>query len=166
MNLMKSNLDIIIKQLPRNLKAGPPLNIWMGTNENAELSNLAVRPFEDTQGRQYQSVEHAYQSWKSGQFDETVYNNPRWGEGPVKIIGRKGTKTEGNWNIKLMEGLMRASFFNNLDAQQALLNTGDATLTHTQDRGVWKNEFPRILMGLRTEFQSHQPNGWWGFFMP
>ena len=135
-------------------EAGPPLNIWAGTNENAELSNLAVRPFEGTQGRRYQSVEHAYQSLKSGQFDQTVYNNPRWGKTPVKIIGRKGTKTEGNWNIRLMEGLMRASFEQNPDAQQALINTGNAVLTHTQDRGVWRTKFPEILIGLRTEFQG------------
>ena len=135
-------------------EAGPPLNIWAGTNENAELSNLAIRPFEDTQGRQYQSVEHAYQSWKSGQFDETVYNNPRWGEGPVKIIGRKGTKTEDNWNVQLMDRLMRLSFEQNPEAQQALINTGNAVLTHTQDRGVWRTKFPEILMGLRTEFQG------------
>ena len=130
------------------------VNIWAGTNENAELSNLAIRPFEDTQGRQYQSVEHAYQTWKSGKFDETVYNNPRWGEGPVKIIGRKGTKTEDNWNVQLMDRLMRLSFEQNPEAQQALINTGDAVLTHTQDRGVWKTKFPEILTEIRESYKE------------
>ncbi len=131
-----------------------PLNIWAGTNENAVLSNLAGRPFTDKNGRSYVSVEHAYQSWKSGEFDADTYNKG-WAPGK-KIIGRKGTRTEGNWNIQLMERMVRLSFEQNPEAQQALLNTGDATLTHTQDRGVWKNEFPRILMEVRDSLQPTQ----------
>ena len=141
---------------PTQQEAAPStVNIWAGTNENAELSNLAVRPFRSTPGRQYQSVEHAYQSLKSGAFDETVYNNPRWGKGPVKIVGRKGTKTEANWNIRLMERLMRASFEQNPEAQQALLATGNAALTHTQDRGVWRTKFPELLTSIR-DFYSQE----------
>ena len=142
---------------PAATEAGPPLNIWAGTNENAELSNLAVRPFRSTPGRQYQSVEHAYQSLKSGAFDETVYNNPRWGKGPVKIVGQEGTKTEANWNIRLMERLMRASFEQNPEAQQALLATGNAALTHTQDRGVWRTKFPELLTSIRDFYSEAQP---------
>ena len=135
------------------------VNIWAGTKENAELSNLAVRPFTDTQGRRYQSVEHAYQTHKSGEFDGTVYNNPKWGTGPrVKIVGQKGTKTEANWNIKLMGRIMRASFEQNPEAQQALLATGNAVLTHTQDRGVWRTKFPELLTSIRN-FYGEQSDG-------
>ena len=45
----------------------------MGTAENAILSNLSYRPFTFG-GRTYYSVEHAYQTLKSGQFDQTVYD--------------------------------------------------------------------------------------------
>ena len=128
------------------------VNIWAGTNENSELSNLALRPFE-YQDRQYQSVEHAYQSLKSGQFDKTTYDNPNWKKGSVKITGTKKAKTEDNWNMDLMEDLIRLSFDQNPEAQQALRNTGNARLTHNQDKGIWKNRFPAILTKLRKEYR-------------
>jgi len=36
-----------------------PLNIYAGTHENENLSNMAVRPFT-FQGWQFRSVEHAF----------------------------------------------------------------------------------------------------------
>lgn len=49
------------------------VNIWFGTNENPILSNLNYRPFTYG-GRKYHSVEHAFQSLKSGSFDQEVYD--------------------------------------------------------------------------------------------
>ena len=67
------------------------MNIWYGSRENDKLSNLSLRPFLDKEGRKYVSVEHAYQSWKSGAFDEITYAKP-WTAGS-KFIGRKGTNS-------------------------------------------------------------------------
>ena len=124
------------------------LNIWHGTNEAAVLSNLAQRPFEGKDGRVYQSVEHAYQSHKSGKFDETTYSKP-WKDGS-KFVGKKA-KTEKNYNINLMKGIIRQSFAQNPEAFQQLMNTKGMKLTHNQDKGVWGKEFPRILMDIRDE---------------
>lgn len=122
------------------------INVWYGSNENAVLSNLAERPFRFN-GVDYLSVEHAYQSLKSGEFDQATYN--KYTAGNQKIAGRKGTKTEGNWNLILMRDLVLESFKQNPEAREALLATGDAKFSHTQDRGVWKTEFPRILESVR-----------------
>ena len=84
------------------------INVWYGSNENAWLSNLAERPFSDKNGREYVTVEHAYQTFKSGQFDESIYRR-NWAPG-VKIVGRKGTRIKDDWNIRLMERLVLASF--------------------------------------------------------
>ena len=62
------------------------VNVWYATGEMAWLSNLAYRPFTVADKR-YMSVEHAYQTWKSGQFDRIVYNKP-WREG-AKFVVRK-----------------------------------------------------------------------------
>jgi len=121
------------------------INIYYGTDENAVLSNLAARPFKDKEGRLYQSVEHAYQTWKSGKFDEVTYNK-KW---------LHGTKHEGLFKVdkekssNLMELMIRASFEQNPDAMEALLDTRGSELTHTQDKGFWGTEFPRILMDIR-----------------
>ena len=120
------------------------MNIWYGTGENAWLSNLAERPFKDLNGWTYVSVEHAYQSWKSGAFDGPTYGKP-WTAGS-KFIGTKGTKTEENWNLSLMRKLVKASFEQNPDTLERFryLHHGDV-FTHNQDKGIWREEFPKIL---------------------
>ena len=130
------------------------LNVWHATGENANLSNLALRPF-DYEGRRYQSVEHAYQTLKSGSFDEAVYNDPRWGNAGTKIQGKKGT--DKNTNLQLMRDLIRESFKQNDSARKELLATGNAKFTHKRpngSNGIWETEFPRILDYVRTYFSN------------
>lgn len=125
----------------------PPVNVWAGSNENVGLSNLTTRPF--TFGtKKYQSVEHAYQTLKSGSFDQQTYDKYAGTENK-KIAGNRGTKTTDNANVRLMEKLMAASFEQNKDAMALLEKTGDAVITHTQEKSIWGKEFPRILMEIR-----------------
>lgn len=69
-------------------------------------------------------------------------------------------KIEGftNWNTgtasNIMKALLKASFEQNSQAAQRLLNTGNATLTHTQDKSKWGTEFPRLLMKVREELRK------------
>ena len=46
---------------------------------------------------------------------------------------------------------MKASFEQNQKALSKLLETGNAELTHTQDRGKWGKLFPKLLMEVRAE---------------
>lgn len=123
----------------------PTKNIWHGSGENKELSNLALRPFK-YQGREYKTVEHAYQTLKTGKFDEATYSK-QWGEG-VKIRGGKINK---NISDQLMKDLITESFKQNPKAMAKLKATGSAELTHTQDTGHWGKKFPAILTRLRRE---------------
>jgi len=125
-------------------------NIWYGSGENSGLSNLALRPFKDKEGRVYQTVEHAYQTLKSGKFDEETYNKP-WKEG-VKIKGKFPVNKK--ISIGLMTKLIQASFDQNPDAMSALKETRGKEITHTQDDTIWKTEFPRILMEVRDSGSS------------
>jgi len=127
------------------------MNIWYGTKENAHLSNLYARPFSDKEGRKYVSVEHAYQTWKSGSFDSATYER-RWRCGS-KFIGKRA-KTIDNWNIGLMRRLIFRSFDQNPTAASALVSTETEPFTHTQDRGVWRTLFPLILTEVRTELST------------
>jgi hypothetical protein len=38
------------------------------------------------------------------------------------------------------------------------LDTGNAILTHTQDKGKWGKEFPRILMEVREQLMNDKIN--------
>ena len=136
------------------------INVWYGSGQNANLSNLAYRPFvargpDDKDGNQtevsYQSVEHAYQTWKGGSFNRAVYSDRRWKGGGTKIRSQVAPQTQENWNVRMMKGAMLASFRANPKPMLELLRTGDATITHTQDKGVWGEVFPQLLMEVRDE---------------
>ena len=130
------------------------VNVFFGSGENASLSNLASRPFT-YEGRDYLTVEHAYQTLKGGSWDQKTYDayNRLPDAAGKKITGPRAI-TKDNANITLMQALMQASFDQNPDAAKALVNTGDARITHDQDRGVWKEEFPRILSEIRGAYRN------------
>jgi len=131
------------------------INIYSKDKNGYEgLSNLAVRPFT-MQGRTFQSVEHAYQSLKSGTgIEEDVYNRD-WSKGGLVAKGTKGTKVVDEWNTKkLMPAIMLRSFEQNPSAAELLMSTGSATLTHNVGDKVWKDKFPELLMQIRNILQN------------
>lgn len=127
------------------------INVWYGSGENRDLSNLTYRPFV-VKGYTFISVEHAYQSLKGGRFDAVTYGKYRK-EG-TKYVGRFGVKTDDDYNIKLMKFLIKRSFESNPEALSKLLSTGNTPITHDQDRGIWKVTFPRLLMEIRKELSQ------------
>jgi hypothetical protein len=59
-----------------------------------------------------------------------------------------------------MKDLLKESFAQNPNALQVLLVTGNAELTHTQDKSKWGTEFPKLLMEVRKELgQQIKPEG-------
>ena len=130
------------------------LDVWYGAGQNKELSNLAPRPFT-YEGKEYKSVEHAYQTLKSGRFDDATYSNPAWNRGGVKIRGK--LQADKETNVGLMERLIRESFEQNPEASQALLKTKGKTLTHLRDRSIWRDKFPEALTKVRSELEAKQP---------
>jgi ribA/ribD-fused uncharacterized protein len=143
------------------------INIYAGTGENAELSNFAKRPFI-IGGDEYQSVEQyfQYQKWnylkenitevgfKEDQKVADAIMNTSNGA-TLKSLGQKFKNLDTqSWDrnaSKEMKIALRASFEQNPNALRKLLSTGNALLTHTQDKGKWGKEFPRILMEVRFE---------------
>lgn len=133
---------------------GKAINIYHSGKtgvDNKSLSNLFERPFIHNE-KKYFSVEHAYQSLKSGKFDLITYN--KYKGGGVKIGGNLGTKTDNNYNIILMKQLIKESFEQNPSAKEELLNTRNSQLTHTQDNTIWKTKFPELLMEVRNELRG------------
>lgn len=139
-----------------DLSSKSKINIWFGSGENAHLSNLALRPFTAKNGKTYQSVEHFYQSHKTGKFNQTLYDNPAWFKAGTKLAQGK-PKTQDNYNISLMRAGIKFSFEQNPQALAQLLATGNQILTHTQDKGIWAKEFPRLLMEVRDELRKNEP---------
>lgn len=212
-----------LSQLP-NSKSLPTsdtkINIYAGTNENADLSNFAKRPFSFTpkdfsfgdnmSKHQFNSVEQAFQYYKmmilESMADSLNYSvstgaqeAARKGKktnreillkraqeilnsssaAQARALGRKSlalqdissqfgmiasAKEIANsifkiWDersSKVMKALLKASFEQNPQAAQRLLDTGNATLTHTQDKGKWGTEFPKLLMEVREELRKER----------
>jgi predicted NAD-dependent protein-ADP-ribosyltransferase YbiA (DUF1768 family) len=155
------------------------INIYAGTGENAELSNFAIRPFEDKtewQGLTFKSVEGAFQAAKIQLSDMFDKNDNLTKEGDelldklqeasgaeAKALGRKVTglnvKEWDRLSSNIMKRLLLESFKQNPKALQRLLATGNATLTHTQEspKSKWREEFPKLLMEVREELRPTQP---------
>jgi predicted NAD-dependent protein-ADP-ribosyltransferase YbiA (DUF1768 family) len=148
------------------------INIYAGTGENAELSNFANRPFS-IKNQTFNTVEGAFQAAKlaftneylaTGKLragDQKTIDKLKVATGAeAKAIGRgiQGLNSD-QWDkvsSNRMKSFMKLSFEQNPDALAKLLATGDAELTHTQDKGKWGKEFPRLLMEVRSELTSPQ----------
>lgn len=197
-----------------------PVNIYFKSEENAELSNFARRPFsftpkdfyfgDDAREHQFYSVEQAFQYYKimvlesiADSLNYSVSTGAQEAARKGKSVNRNillkraqeilntssaevarglGKKSLGLQDIssqfgtiasakeieksifkvwderssKIMKALIKASFEQNPQAAQRLLDTGNATLTHTQDGSKWKTEFPRLLMEVRDELRKSQ----------
>lgn len=115
----------------------------------------------------YQTVEGAFQASKIYYSDTNQNAIPELRKklmvasgAEARLLGRsiKGLNKEA-WDrdsSDIMKILLIVSFKQNPNAAQRLLSTGDAILTHTQDKGKWGTEFPRILMEVREELRNAQ----------
>ena len=144
------------------------INIFDSTGENAHLSNFAIRPFTHIWGNgntmQMQSVEQAFQIAKAATAKDTesIRKMQQTTDGAtLRKLGRavKGLDVaqwdanKANW----MKAFIKESFMQNPKALEQLLATGNATLTHTQDKSAWGQMFPQILMQVREELRNYTP---------
>jgi len=153
------------------------INIYAGTNENAELSNFANRPFvsEVNGGITFKTVEGAFQAAKlitapsyfneegllTKEGEKLVADLSKATGAQAKSIGRKikglDVQRWDNLSEGIMKQLIKESFEQNRKATIKLLATGNATLTHTQDKTKYRELFPKILMEVRQELGGSQP---------
>lgn len=159
-------------------------NVYAGTNENANLSNFALRPFETRIGK-FDTVEGAFQAAKIYYTNGTKYltrddkGKPTGLTEEGKSIIRRLMTASGSearsigrnisdlneeaWkerSTKFLEDFMRRSFEQNPQARKELTNTGNSTITHKNKQGVEQDEgrFSSILTKIRDEFKSLLPN--------
>ena len=143
-------------------KVPQTLNIWAGTNENTLLSNLAPSLLV-IDGFSYESVEHAYQTLKSGKINAKAYS---WAE-KNRAAFKTGQKVQSDRvlgpadtskNILLMEKLLKERYQQDMSFRQALDATRGKVLTHEQDQGIWRIEFPKILTRIRDKENFKKEN--------
>lgn len=144
-------------------------------NGYRELSNFSIRPFTLMQKNgttaSFKSVEQAFQFTKA----MFIANNAEVAtkimlsnnSGEIKQLGRSVPMTAeqiAKWNrlsTDLMYRLMKASFMQNASAKQLLLSTGDAVLTHKNERGQEQDggRFSKLLMQIRDEIRQMEQEG-------
>ena len=132
------------------------INVYWGQAESKTstkiLSNLAPRTFT-WKGREYGSVEHAYQSNKSGTFDQATYDKY------VKV-GGYGTKIRGKAvqqgfdNLQLMKDLVVESFLQNPNSEAAAKLLQYEKFTHNTNEIIDK----AFLEGLKLAQQRLLPS--------
>lgn len=146
------------------------VNIYSGTGDNVDLSNFAERPFV-YQNTRFKTVEGAFQAQKlnySNYIDSSM--SQRYIEMLNKFANATGyeARTLGRsissldrqtWDRdseSILKESMKASFEQNTNAKQRLLNTGDAILTHKNKYGKEQDNgrFSRLLTEIREEFRN------------
>jgi len=142
------------------------INIYSGTNENAELSNFEERPFT-IGGINYRNVESAFQHTKLI-YSDNIINQPidvqqaSWSNLSGSTARALGQKISGlntvEWDKQsssIMKTLIKASFEKNPKYLDKLLATGNAKLTHKY-KGVEQDNgrFSKILMEVRDELRG------------
>ena len=137
----------------------PVINIYWGSAESSTntkvLSNLAPRKFT-YQGKEYGSVEHAYQTLKSGEFDQNTYDKYVQAGGYGKKIRGKAV-TKGFDNLQLMRNLVVESFKQNPDKAALLLNYSD--FTHTTNEVIDKAFLEGVRLAQKNAEQATTKEG-------
>jgi predicted NAD-dependent protein-ADP-ribosyltransferase YbiA (DUF1768 family) len=170
----RSHADVLNERINMRRKdlgldtSGNTINVYAGNDENTHLSNFAIRPFildfKDSEQVDFESVEQAFQYVKVlGYAEKSQFNNDQLDK-ILNTIDGKELRDLGNdkkigldtvkWDkvsSDVMKKLLKISFENNPEEAQALIDTGSAVITHTQDKSKWRTEFPRLLMEIRDE---------------
>lgn len=148
-------------------KAASPLviNVWSSDNsEYKELSNFSnKRPYTDSAGRKFATVEAAYQFAKTNfatanneAVKKQILNSTTGAQ--AKALGQsvKGLNVK-LWNSaakKIMKQIVKDSFLQNPDQIPLLMSTGESLLTHLNPNGkedYWTVAFPAVLIDVRNE---------------
>lgn len=118
------------------------------------LSNLHPRPFHSLDGRRYVNAEHAFQTWRTGKFNSTVYLL-NWEKCLSFHLGVSNNIDDLTRERSLLKRIICQSLIQNKDVLDYLLATGDRLITHRNERNpYWRREFPAILMELRNEMRT------------
>ena len=135
-------------------------NIIKADGKWGELSNLSKHSFT-WDGKEYNSVEHAYQTNKSGKFDKVTYQAYIDRPEALKIIGKH--KADYGTNLELMEDLYRQMLNENPDMLKLLQETEGFEITHQLKKSdIWTKEMPKILTKLRDELKGETPETYKG----
>lgn len=136
-------------------------------------SDIKGRLFDIFSNYTFKTVEGAWQAAKMAFSSAYDLNNEEYTEewekmldkfstvngAAAKLLGRKSVKGLNStlWDQvspMIMKVLIKTSFEQNPQALKKLLDTGFATLTHTQANDRWQAEFPRVLTEVREELRD------------
>lgn len=154
------------------------VNIYYGTNENPQLSNFAIRPFNfnieqddrTTRTVRFNSVEQGFHYMKAitaGRYDiaEDILNTNDPKQAKYLTSQRNLSMTQNQleqWNSiskSVMLNLMLDSFEQNPSAADLLLSTGNIKLTHMRN-GIEQDNgrFSEVITMVRDIIREDMPN--------
>ena len=142
-------------------------------SNRTEFGNLAQRRF-NYRDKPYFSVEHAFQTWKNGEFNEKIYNHPLWAKPGTQIqekyyprmnekpvaVGTlpDGTQVTLPGNVKLMYDLVFDSMRQNPEVLKRFLeSSGKFSDVETHQGSFWEKAFPAVLEGVWKHLREVQP---------
>tara|TARA_R100001082_G_scaffold111274_1_gene94639 strand:+ start:465 stop:9203 length:8739 start_codon:yes stop_codon:yes gene_type:complete len=127
------------------------------SSERLPSFTIDISDFIDTNSERvtFKSVDHAYQTLKSGTFHEPTHKKYKADpEGSTKKHKGKAPDTKNDWNLGLMKDLLEANFKQNPAWLAILKDTKTATLTHTRGELLLSDPnkgYGKMLMEIRAE---------------
>lgn len=143
----------------------PTINVYADTNENANLSNFAHRPFE-FYGMKYNTVEGAFQAqklWYTNKEQPLSNDMKKFTTATGSEARRMGRSVvdldKAKWDKdsdRILKEAMKESFKQNQIPRTVLVNTGDAIITHKNAKGEEQDNgrFSRLLREVREELRN------------
>ena len=142
-------------------------------SNRTEFGNLAQRRF-NYKDKPYFSVEHAFQTWKNGAFNENIYKHPLWAKPGTQIqekyypnvnekpvaVGKlpDGTQVTLPGNVNLMYDLVFDSMRQNPEVLKRFLeSSGKFSDVETHQGSFWEKAFPAVLDGVWKHLREVQP---------
>ena len=148
------------KEANQKKEAPEEIDIWAGSGgrSHPELSNMYGRQVEYN-GITYPSVETAFQAQKyrfsklsPASINAAMYQFSKNQGFAAKATGRRIPTNLEEWDkqkFAIMEAIIWEALQQNDEFRNALIETGDAILTHKKGDEVYSKKFPEILMRLR-----------------
>ena len=141
--------------------------------DNTEFGNLAQRRF-NYRDMPFFSVEHAFQTWKNGEFNEKIYKHPLWLKPGSKVqekyypnvneklvsVGKlpDGTQVTLPGNVNLMYDLIFDSMRQNPEVLKKFLeSSGKFPAVEVPEGSFWEKAYPAILEGVWKHLRAVQP---------
>ena len=137
------------------------------SSKGSEFAKKLTNPYNDVEvtykGKVYKNSEHAYQTWKSGEFNEAVYNEGNKYKNPGVPELRKYAKPRGNNTFEIMVDILTEKLKQHPELIQGINERGGLAYIEQSTHNVIGDKFwestgqNKFIEALAQAYKNIQP---------